>query len=150
MLSRLGRFTVRRRRWVLVGSLLFFVAAGAIGGGVAEKLSNGGFEDPAAESTLASDRLEEIFGSGEANMVLLVESKSGSVDDGDAARTGGALTERLAGEPDVAEAVSYWTLGGAPPLRNASGDKALVIARITGTENEIRDSIEELSPRYTT
>ena len=149
MLSRLGRFTVRRRRWVLAGSLLFFVAAGAIGGGVAEKLSNGGFEDPEAESTLASDRLEEIFGSGEANMVLLVESKSGSVDDPAAARAGAALTEQLAGEPDVAEAVSYWTLGGAPPLRNASGDKALVIARITGTENEIRDSIEELSPEYT-
>ena len=34
MLERLGRFTVRRRRWILVGTLGALVVAGAFGGKV--------------------------------------------------------------------------------------------------------------------
>src|SRR5688572_14632301 len=104
MLGRLGRFTVRRRRWVLAGTLVGFLAAGALGGGVFDRLSGGGFDDPAAESSLAADQLEDAFGAGDANVVLLVTAENGSVDDDAVAAEGLRLTEELAGEPSIEQA----------------------------------------------
>jgi putative drug exporter of the RND superfamily len=149
MLGRLGRFTVRRRRWVLAGTLVGFLAAGALGGGVFDRLSGGGFDDPAAESSLAADELEDAFGAGDANVVLLVTAENGSVDDDAVAAEGLRLTEELAGEPSIEQAFSYWTLGSAPPLRSGDGTQALVLARIGGDEDQVDEAIEELAPRYT-
>ena len=149
MLQRLGWFTVRRRRWVLVITLLAFLAAGALGAGVFDRLSGGGFSDPAAESTRAAVRLEKEFGSGEPNLVLLVTAESGSVDDSATMAAGARLTEELAGEPSIEQAFSYWSLGNAPPLQSPRRDQALVLARIAGDEDEIDAAVEELAPRYT-
>lgn len=148
MLRRLGRFTVARRRWVLVATLLFLVAAGALGGNVAQYLSSGGFDDPGAESVTAERALDSVFGSGNPNLVLLVTARSGSVDDAAVARLGAQLTERLATEEGVEQAVSYWTLGSPPPLRSQAGDQALVLARISGSQDEILEHSEALSPDY--
>jgi RND superfamily putative drug exporter len=149
MLRSLGRFTVRRRRWVLAGTLVGFLAAGALGGGVFDRLSGGGFSDPGAESSLGADRLEEAFGAGDANVVLLVTAKDGSVDGASVAAEGVRLTEELAAERSIEQAFSYWTLGSAPPLRSGDGTQALVLARIGGDEDEVDAAIEELAPRYT-
>ena len=80
MLGRLGSLTVRHRRVILLASAVLFVAAGAFGGGVASRLSSGGFNDPSAESQKAQDLLEDRFDTGSPNLVLLVTSKSGTVD----------------------------------------------------------------------
>ena len=53
MLTRLARLATTRSRGVLIAALLFVVLAGAFGGGVAENLTSGGFEDPATESARA-------------------------------------------------------------------------------------------------
>ena len=150
MLRRLGHFTVRRRRWILIGTLLFVLLAGALGGNVASLLSSGGFDDPNAESTAADQALDEVFGSGTPNLVLLVTAKKGSVDDAAAARFGAELTERLADEEGVEQAVSYWTLGSPPPLRSNAGDQALVLARVSGTQDEILETTDKLAPDYRT
>ena len=149
MLTRLAEFTIRRRRWILVGALLVFMLSGALGGNVAERLSSGGFEDPDAESSRADDILTEQFGAGAPNFLLLVTAKSGSVDSGDVAAAGAALTQELSAEPTIGQAVSYWTLGNAPPLRSKDGSKALVLAVIEGTQDEVQDHVEVLSPKYT-
>ena len=44
MLSRIGTFAVRRRRFVLVAALVIFAVSGAIGGGVALSGAGGGVE----------------------------------------------------------------------------------------------------------
>ncbi|HZA87706.1 MAG TPA: hypothetical protein VE466_12590, partial [Acidimicrobiales bacterium] len=118
MFSKLAWFTVRRRRWVLAASVLFVVAAAGIGAGAFGVLKGGGFEDPGAESTRAADALDEVFDTGEPNVVLLLRAPAGGVDDPAAADAGAALTERLAGIPDVAEVGSYWTLGQPSQLRS--------------------------------
>ncbi|MDQ6853411.1 MAG: MMPL family transporter [Actinomycetota bacterium] len=148
MLGRIGRFTVRHRKAVLVGTALFFVAAGAFGGGVASRLTNGGFDDPASESSRARRAIDREFGRQTPDLVLLVSAKHGTVDDGDVVAAGSALTARLASERTVARAVSYWNLGNAPPLRSTDGDQALVIATLRGDEDERHDAATELSPRY--
>ena len=43
---------------------------------------------------------------------------------------------------------SYWSLGGAPPLRSIDGTKALVLANLEGTQNDKHTLLEDLSPRY--
>src|SRR6266540_4026305 len=149
MLHRLGEFTVRRRRWILVGALVFFVAAGAFGGKVAKSLSTGGFDDPGSESSRAIQTLHREFGTGNPNVVLLVRARHGTIDSPAVRAEGLRLTRQLAGERGVDAVVSYWSLRGAPPLRSTDSTEGLVLARIEGTDDTVRDRVEDISPRYT-
>jgi putative drug exporter of the RND superfamily len=146
---RFGKFVVRRRRLILGLSLAGVVLAGAFGGSVTSILSTGGFTDPTAESQRAETLLEERFQAGNPNMVLLVTADQGSVDDPAVAQAGAAVTQRLAAEPGIQVAVSYWTLGSPAPLRSTDAQQALVLARIEGNDDEVRERIEVLSPKYT-
>ncbi|MDE0804802.1 MAG: MMPL family transporter [Acidimicrobiales bacterium] len=152
MLERLAGFAVRRRRAVLVGAVVLFAVAGSIGGDVAQNLSSGGFEDPSSESFEADRLLRERFDTGVPNLVLVVtatdEAVDGdvAVDDPAAAAAGQALTDRVAGEPGVSNVLSYWSLGNAPPLRSIDGNRALVLGRILGDEDEVDDIIHDLGP----
>ena len=151
MLTRLARSVVRRPRLVLAGSALFVVVAAVLGAGAFGVLEEGGFEDPGAESTRAADVLEERFDDGGApSLVLLARSTTGDVDDPEAVADGTALTEALAAADDVADVESYWSLGGAPPLRSAEGDEALVLARIVGDDEHevVADLRDELGGRH--
>jgi RND superfamily putative drug exporter len=148
MLARLGRFTVHHRKAVLVGTAVFFVLAGALGGGVASRLSSGGFDDPSSESSRARDTIEREFGDQDPDVVLLVTARRGTVDDPDIVAAGNALTTELASERGVAGAISYWALGNPPPLRSTDSRQALVVAALRGDDEEEHDTVEELSPRY--
>src|SRR6266516_1078962 len=132
MLLRLATFTVARRRWILIGSLVGLLVAGAFGGSVAKHLSSGGFTDPNAQSTKAEQALERVFHSGNPNLLLLVTTRGGSGDAPAVAGAGTALARELAAQPGVTNVVSYWTLGSPPPLRSTDGRQALVLALIRG------------------
>src|SRR5688572_9483303 len=123
MFDRLGIFVVRRRRWIVGATILFAVLAGAIGGGVAERLSNGGFDDPDAEAVRAAHALQDQFGVANPNFVLLV-TVPGSVDDPAGKQAGLALTEELTAEEGVGQVLSYWTTG-IPAFKSEDGTKAL-------------------------
>ena len=148
MLRRLGGLIVRRRRLVLAGTLVGTLAAAALGAGVFNRLSGGGFVDPHAQSTRASEVLEEEFGAGDANLVLLVTAVGDSVDDPAVTERGVELTEELAREASIEQAFSYWTLGSPSPLKSHDGGQALVLARIDGDEDAVDEAIEELEPRF--
>ena len=148
MFERLGRFAVRRRVAILVVTGVFLVAAGAIGGGVAGRLSNGGFEDPGSESVIAADAIEREFGTSPPNLVLLVGADEGSVDDPQVARAGVALARELAAEEGVDQVLSYWETG-IPAFLSDDGSKALIVALIKGDEDTVRDRIDVISPAYT-
>src|SRR5438093_3857387 len=149
MLERLGRFTVRRRRWILIGTVIGVLLAGAFGGSVVQRLSNGGFTDPNAEAERAEALLNRVFHAGNPNLVLLVTAREGTVDDPAVARAGTALTQGLAVEPGIQAAFSYWTLGSVAPLRSTDAREALVLARISGDDDQVRDRVKVLSPKYT-
>ena len=147
--ARLGQFLVARRRWVLVLGIVAMISAGVFGADVASKLSTGGFEDPSADSTKAAEILDEEFGAGEPNVVVLVRSDRGNVDDPATAAAGRQITEDLASTDRVGDVVSYWSLGSPPPLRADDSTSALVLARVDGTEDEIRDTVDEIRERFT-
>ncbi len=148
MLRRVALLSVRRRRLILVLAAVGFAVAGGLGGGVADHLSSGGFDDPSSESSRADRVLEDRFEAGTPNVVLLVTADDGSVDDPRVAAAGRELTEELDREPDVVQAASYWSLDSAPPLRSRDGDRALVVARIEGTQNDVSDRAKELKERF--
>jgi RND superfamily putative drug exporter len=149
MLERLGRFTVRRRRWILVGTVIGVIVAGAFGGSVIQRLSNGGFTDPGSESQRAERVLNQSFHTGNPNLVLLVTARDGTVDQPAVADAGRALTEEIAAEPGIQQAFSYWTLGSPQPLRSNDATQALVLVRIAGNEDQVRERVKELSPTFT-
>jgi putative drug exporter of the RND superfamily len=148
MLTRFARLSTRHARAVVIAAMVAFALAGAIGGGVADHLTSGGFEDPASESERADEALAERFDTGVPNLVLLVTAENGDVDDPGVAAAGAALTDELGAEDGVADVVSYWSEGNAPPLRNDDGSRALVVARIEGNRDQVDDRVAELGPRY--
>jgi putative drug exporter of the RND superfamily len=80
MIARLAGFVVRRRRAVLVTVVLLALIGGSSGSTLFDRLSAGGWDDPNAESGQAAEFLEESFGQGQPNLVLLAHTQAG-VDD---------------------------------------------------------------------
>ncbi|GHE10251.1 MMPL family transporter [Streptomyces alanosinicus] len=145
-LAALGRSVARRRLPVLLLTLVVMALAAVFGGGVAERLSSGGFTDPKSESTKAERVLADRFRTGVPNLVLLARAP-GSVDDPEAAAAGRALTERVAKAPGVLSTGSYWTMPGAAPLRSKDGRSALVLVRLGGSEDDFRATAKRLVPQ---
>jgi RND superfamily putative drug exporter len=147
-MHRLGSGIVRFRWVVLVGAVVFMGVAGVVGGGVARSLSNGGFNDPTAESTVAGNVLSDEFGVRDPAVILIVTAPGGSVDDPAVVEAGLALTGRLAAEDGVVAASSYWSLGSPPPLRSAGGDRALVFASLAGDQGTVVTRAGEIADEY--
>ncbi|MGH9192980.1 MAG: MMPL family transporter, partial [Acidimicrobiales bacterium] len=148
MLTRFARLATNHARAVVIAAVLVFAVAGALGGGVADHLTSGGFEDPSSESERADEALAERFDTGVPNLLLLVTARDGDVDHPTVAAAGQALTDELATEAGVDDVISYWSEGNAPPLRNDDGSRALVVARIEGNDDQVEDRVTELAPRY--
>jgi RND superfamily putative drug exporter len=149
MLVRLGRFVVRHRKSVLAAAAVFVLASFAIAGGVADRLSSGGFADPNSESERATALLTREFGTQEPNVILLVTAKHATVDDPSVATAGRAVTAQLAGESGVRNVVSYWTLDDAAPLKSTTGREALVLGVIPGSDDHVANVIKRVSPEFT-
>jgi RND superfamily putative drug exporter len=148
--TRVGEFLVRRRRWVVAFAALFMVAAAVYGGDVAGRLSNGGFSDPTAESTKADQYLTDTLHSGSPNLVLVVTpARAGaSIDDPAIAGAANDLTTELAAHPGISQVTSYWALGSPAPLRSTSGDSALVLGHLDGSEDQVRVTVKDISEHF--
>ncbi|MFL6136345.1 MAG: MMPL family transporter [Frankiaceae bacterium] len=147
MLDRLASLTLRNPRRILLLTLLVVVIAGALSAGIGNRLTMGGYESSRTESHRAAVALQDRFGQGEPNIVLLVSDPRG-VDAPAVAALGAGLTRRLAGEPGVTDVVSYWSEKRPPGLRGRSGTEALVVGRITGGFDTTIERAADLSRRY--
>jgi putative drug exporter of the RND superfamily len=136
-LRRLARSTGAHRKGVVVVTGLFVVVAAFFGGNVAGKLSQGGFDASSEQSVHAANVLASEFHNGSDNLVILVHATSGTVDSPAVAAAGNALTRRLAAQSHMANVMSYWSLDSISLLRTANRQDALVVGRITGSQNEV-------------
>ena len=149
MFRRLASTTVRHRRLVLALTGVLLVVAGAGGGGVMDKLKAGGFFDPGSESANAETILQEQFGAGEPDLVVVVTADEGTtVDDPAVVAAAGDLTARLAEEPGVARVLSYWSIGSLPPFRSPDADRALAAVWLMGDDDARDKAFTALRPRY--
>jgi len=147
MFTRLGRFTVRRRRLVLAMTVLFVVVAGVGGAGAFGLLADGGFDDPGSESFQASRDLHDL-GATDPELVLVVAAAGGDVDASDAVAAGTRLTEQVGAEDRVTSAISYWTVGRAPVLRSKDGGSALVVVDLSGDDDQVEAAVTDIEGTY--
>ncbi|MFE6458800.1 MMPL family transporter [Streptomyces cinereoruber] len=136
-----------RPRLTLFAALVLTVLAVLAGGGVADRMGSGGWEDPAAESTYASEALERHFPGSRPNLLLLVDSGTAGTDAPAVAAEAERLAERLDAEPGVEGVGSYWSTG-SPALRSEDGRKAVIAARITGDEKDAAAVLDRIAPSY--
>ena len=150
MFTRLGHLVVHRRRTVLVTTLLGLVVAIVLGSGVFAELTNGGFDDPRSESTRAIETLDDEFDTGSADLIAIVTATGGDVDADVVVAAGTALTEEFAGLDGTDDVVSYWSLGSPAPLRSVEGDRALILMRFPGAEEDPErvETIEAILDEY--
>ncbi|MEU1630669.1 MMPL family transporter [Streptomyces sp. NPDC020096] len=119
------------------------LCARGIGGRLSpETLTPASAESPRADSVLASR-----FGAGDPHLVLLAEAP-GSVDEALAAKTGRALTDRLAADPRTAWVRGYWPYR-LQEFRSSDRHHALVLVRFRGDERAVRSAGDDAIARYT-
>ncbi|MFF3307027.1 MMPL family transporter [Streptomyces sp. NPDC002952] len=141
------RVVTARPRLSLLLALLLTALAVVAGSGVADRLGSGGWEDPDAQSTYATEALEHRFPASQPNLLLLVDAGRASVDDPAVAAEAKRLAARLASERGVTGVGSYWQ-SGSPALKAEDGHEALVAARITGDEKTAGETLDRLAPAF--
>ena len=130
-------------------TVLFLIAAIALGTGAFGVLKTAGFDDPSSESVRAEALLEEHFGGGEPNVVLVLTAEGRDVDEGALVADATGFADRLEQVDGIEQVVSYWSLGGASGLRSSDGDTALVLARLTGDEEFVDEQIMVIDEQFT-
>ncbi|MFF7774826.1 MMPL family transporter [Streptomyces tanashiensis] len=141
------RFVTARPRLTLLVALVLTALAVLAGGGVADRMGSGGWEDPAAESTYATEALERRFPGSQPNVLLLVDAGAAGVDAPAVAAEARRLAERLDAEPGVDGVGSYWSTG-SPALRSEDGRQAVIAARIAGEEKDAAAVLDRIAPAY--
>ncbi|MFF8836654.1 MMPL family transporter [Streptomyces sp. NPDC015130] len=154
------RFVTARPRLTLLVALVLTALAVLAGGGVADRMGSGGWEDPAAESTYATEALAREFPGSQPNLLLLVDTgkaggattsegatKTAAVDDPAVVAEARRLAERLDAEPGVDGVGSYWSTG-SPALRSEDGRQAVIAARIAGEEKDAAAILDRIAPEY--
>ncbi|GAA2243959.1 MMPL family transporter [Streptomyces amakusaensis] len=147
MFERIAELVIRRPRLVLVIAVVAVALMGVAGTGAFGKLLEGGYDDPASQSTRAGKVIGEKFG-GETNLVLLVRPAEGGVDTPAAERSGRALVADLRKERRLENVISYWDETN-PGLRSENGREALVLAHVKGDETEQSENAEAVIKTYT-
>ncbi|MEU9704795.1 MMPL family transporter [Streptomyces sp. NPDC047981] len=131
----------------LLVALVITALAVLAGGGVADRMGSGGWEDPDAESTYATQVLEREFPASQPNLLLLVDAGERRVDDPAVAAEARRLAERLDAEQGVSGIGSYWGTG-APALRSEDGRQAVIAARVEGDDKAAGEILERIAPEY--
>ncbi len=146
MLHRVARLAIAAPRWVLAGALLLVVAAAVFGIPVAKSLSAGGFQDPGSESSQAARLLTDDFHHGDMTLIFTVTTPDG-IRSPAAVAVADDIVARLKQSPHVTNITSAWTVPpqAAAELTSRSGTSGLVVAGITGGENDAQKYAKALS-----
>jgi RND superfamily putative drug exporter len=148
LLERLGRLVVRRRRVVVLLSLVLTALVLAVAAGALNAFSLSRIADPASESDRARRVLAEQFRTGPPNLAFLVTAQTGTVDDPAVRTAGVGLTNEIARQSGVAEAASYWSRDDSPALRSRDSRQALILVHVPGEVNEARQRVGDLAAQY--
>lgn len=108
MLDLLGRLAYRRRRWIVVGAVLFAALAGLWGSTVFDHLTGTGFTYAKSESSRAADQRRDIGGQADADVVVVFRSDRLTVDDPAYEQAAQRVLTGLPAER-VQTVTSFWT-----------------------------------------
>ncbi len=142
MMDRLARLADRRARRVLALAAVFFVVAGVLGAGVADRLDPYGADDPDTESVIADQRLEQA-GFRETGVVVLVEGVDPRSPAGRERLQ--ALSGRLAQDPDVTEVHGFADTRSPDFVSRDGRSTYLAVALEPTADDEVQDAAERIA-----
>lgn len=130
MFDWLAATTIRFRKALLTLTVVGALASALWGLGVFDRLGAGGFDNPADEATQAVEHLDESLGRDAADLVLLVDSPTRTVDDPAYAADVEAALDEI--PPDTfSSARSYWSTG-AEAFVGADRHDTYVVVSLSG------------------
>ena len=146
MLFRIAKLAIAAPRRIIAIAALVMVAAAIFGIPVAKSLSASGFQDPTSESAMATQVLADKFGRGDMQMIITVAAPDGAAS-ADARAVGTDIARRLSESPHAKNVTSAWTApaGAAADLISKDGKIGLIVADITGGENDAMKYAQTLS-----
>jgi uncharacterized membrane protein YdfJ with MMPL/SSD domain len=139
MLAALARLADRRARWVIVLSALAFIAAGALGAGVADRLDPYQADDPDTESVQAREQLEDA-GYRPTGVIVLIEDVK--VDSREGRERVESIAREVRRDPDVTEVASYYETG-SKDFVSRDGDATYLAVRLAPTEDDQTQDVGE-------
>ena len=139
MLNKLALLMHTRARVIAIVAAIVFVAAGALGGGVAERLDPYEAADPDTESVIADEQLERggYFGT---DVVVLVQGVDVRSPDG-RARVG-AISDKVAADPDVAQVAGFLDTRSSDFVARESRGSYLTV-QLEASDNKDRQAAAE-------
>ncbi len=127
MFEKLGRFTVKRSKLVLLVFVITMLIAGGIGFTVLGKLDSGGYSDPNSESTQVWNYFKDNLNVRDAGVILVVDGKGKSVNDPKVVSDALALENEIQKVEGVSKTHSYWSGGNLPTLKSKDGNAAYLM-----------------------
>jgi uncharacterized membrane protein YdfJ with MMPL/SSD domain len=106
MFRYLASLATRRGSAVVLFSVVFFIAAGALGAGVADRLDPYGADDPDTESVKADDRLDAA-GFNETGAIVLIDNVH--VESSKGRERVQSYARQIAADPEVGEVSSFYS-----------------------------------------
>jgi putative drug exporter of the RND superfamily len=145
VLHGIARLALAAPRRIIAAALLVMVATAVFGIPVIHSLSAGGFQDPTSQSAQAQKMLSQTFGQGDMQLVISVTSDAGAQSPA-AQLVGTDIVRQLQNSPFVAKVDSAWTSppSAAPALVSKDGTTGLIVAGVSGTENEAQQHAKAL------
>ena len=134
MIEALARLADRRAKRVVAVAAVFFVAAGILSAGVADRLDPYGADDPDTESVIADELLEDA-GYRETGVVVLLDGVNARSPSGRRRIEG--LARRLESDSEVAS-VSSFVSTGSPDFVSRSGDATYLAVALEPTDDDSR------------
>jgi RND superfamily putative drug exporter len=142
MIDRLARLAYNRGRRVLIIAGLFFVLAGVLGAGVADRLDPYGADDPASESVKADQRLEDA-GYRPTSVVVLIEDADPRTPAG--ANRVDAIAREIAGDPAVRSVTGYAETRSRAFVSRDGDTTYLAVALESTDDAETQDAAEAIT-----
>ena len=145
MFTSLANLADRRAKLVVIAALLVAVVAGALGGGVADKLSSFAADDPASESYKAGERLGQATGlDANPGLVVLVDT-GGAARSAEGRRKVDGVVRVLREDPAVGRIATAFDAPGGGREMIARDGRSTYVA-VTFRENQGEDAVERLRP----
>ncbi len=142
MFEALARLAQNRGKRVLALAAVVFVAAGAIGAGVADHLAPYGAEDPATESVRADELLEDA-GYRDTGLVVLLDGIDVSTPAG--RDRVAALAGELRRDPEVAAVPSYLDARSDDFVSEDGASTYVSVALTVTDDKQAQDAAERIA-----
>jgi uncharacterized membrane protein YdfJ with MMPL/SSD domain len=142
MFNSLASLAQRHGQRTVIFAAVFFVIAGALGGGVASKLAPYGDDDPATESVKAADRLE-ADGYRDPSVIVLFRGTSPTSPAGQQKIQ--QVESQLRADPDVSRVTGYLETQ-SPDFVSRNGDATYLAVSLKPTDDkEQQDAAKQIA-----